>query len=69
MAPAVAARGFPVTAIQCFPCNGGFCVSTGRLLKACPKDLLQSNMIAIPIRKVFFMKMCFVDCLLKIIAD
>jgi hypothetical protein len=33
MAPAVAAKGFPVMAIQWRPCNGGFCVRTGRLLK------------------------------------
>src|SRR5437867_4744484 len=26
MAPAVAASGLPVTAIQCEPCSGGFCV-------------------------------------------
>src|SRR5438874_11352913 len=26
IAPAVAASGFPVTAIQCAPCSGGFCV-------------------------------------------
>jgi hypothetical protein len=32
MAPAVAARGLPVTAIQCLPCNGGFCVVTGNVL-------------------------------------
>ena len=25
-APAVAARGLPVTATQCWPCNGGFTV-------------------------------------------
>jgi hypothetical protein len=31
-APAVAAKGLPVTAIQCFPCNGGFWVVTGKLL-------------------------------------
>jgi len=27
MAPAVAARGLPVIAIQFFPCNGGFWVA------------------------------------------
>jgi hypothetical protein len=26
LAPAVAARGLPVMAIQFFPCKGGFCV-------------------------------------------
>src|SRR5437867_4030487 len=30
MAPAVAASGLPVTAIQCEPCSGGFCVRWAR---------------------------------------
>ncbi|MBK9013572.1 MAG: hypothetical protein IPM82_05520 [Saprospiraceae bacterium] len=33
IAPAVAANGLPVMAIQCLPCSGGFWVVTGRLLK------------------------------------
>ena len=32
MAPAVAASGFPVMAIQCLPCSVGFCVPPGRAL-------------------------------------
>jgi hypothetical protein len=35
MAPAVAASGLPVTAIQWRPCSGGFCVVTGKLLNDC----------------------------------
>jgi hypothetical protein len=36
MAPAVAASGFPVMAIQCLPWSGGFWVCTGKLLNDCP---------------------------------
>ena len=33
VAPAVAAKGLPVIAIQFLPCNGGFCVCCPTLLK------------------------------------
>jgi hypothetical protein len=31
IAPAVAAKGLPVIAIQFFPCNGGFCVACEKM--------------------------------------
>src|ERR1044071_2620165 len=34
IAPAVAASGFPVTAIQCAPCSGGFCVFCAAAVEA-----------------------------------
>jgi hypothetical protein len=43
MAPAVAARGLPVTAIQCFPCSGGFCVVTGKVLKDWPNSVMTAR--------------------------
>src|SRR5512133_940469 len=43
MAPAVAARGLPVMAIQCTPCNGGFWVVTGKLLNDCAPETAQYN--------------------------
>jgi hypothetical protein len=54
IAPAVAASGFPVIAIQCLPWSGGFCVLTGRLLNdwainpfAKPRDNIKSSFIFI----------------------
>src|SRR6266542_2882473 len=37
IAPAVAASGFPVTAIQCAPCSGGFCVRWAKAGRATSK--------------------------------
>jgi hypothetical protein len=54
MAPAVAAKGLPVMAIQCTPCKGGFCVVTGKLLKDCALDNTQKrNRLSDPM--IFFM--------------
>jgi hypothetical protein len=39
IAPAVAAMGLPVTAIQWLPCSGGFWVVTGNVLNDCACDM------------------------------
>lgn len=46
IAPAVAAKGFPVIAIQFFPCSGGFCVG-------CDKEKVGEQVIRIMSEKYF----------------
>jgi hypothetical protein len=43
IAPAVAASGLPVTAIQCLPCSGGFWVVTGNVLNDCPPAMMEKH--------------------------
>ena len=46
-----AERGFPVIAIQFFPCSGGFCV-------ACAINIVPTKRI-LTLRKIFFIKQLF----------
>src|SRR6187551_2746345 len=55
MAPAVAAIGLPVMAIQFLPCKGGFCLPPGRALNDCAKALKQ-NELATNRNRYFFME-------------
>ena len=53
IAPAVAAKGLPVIAIQFFPCNGGFCV-------CCALIERDKKIKAIDNKKILFIE-CYFD--------